>query len=217
MAAVVLLTAVAPLPRLTWAESENADPAPGTPVQSRTQERLQQLSSELGKTANAYGPGAVGLQVGLLTNTIGAGAVGPSEVVVVGSSSEAGPDYLRFRILTGLIFDSSQTTEAERLDFIWSRIATPALEATETFVMEPRGLELAFEYGLQHFAELPDHKPDATAPFSMRTITIAIGPETVEDYAARALTPAELRSAARIVDAAGDAGGGERAEPATAD
>ena len=73
----------------------------------------------------------------------------------------------------------------------------------ESFVMEPRGIELVFEYGLQDLAELPDGRADPSIPFAARTIRVAIAPETVEDYAAGALTAVELRSAAVIVDVAG--------------
>jgi hypothetical protein len=120
----------------------------------------------------------VAIQAGLLVNALKAGAVGVTEVTVVGESAEAGPSFLEFDVTTGIILNSEGSTPSTELAHMWRQIAVPSLQSMKSFKTDPAGLELVFLYGLQRFADSVENKPDPTEPMMERMMRVAI-PETV--------------------------------------
>jgi hypothetical protein len=140
--------------------------------------RIRSIAHELGLTAKRHGPDSVAIQAGLLVNALKAGAVGVTEVTVVGESAEAGPSFLEFDVTTGIILNSEGSTPSTELAHMWRQIAVPSLQSMKSFKTDPAGLELVFLYGLQRSADSVENKPDPTEPMMERMMRVAI-PETV--------------------------------------
>lgn len=128
------------------------------------QARLDAVANELKRLANESGPDSVVLQAKLLMRSMGAGAVGPTEVKVAGKSAKAGPDFLEIDIETGLFFDGKFTTAELRRDTIWKDIAAPVLDEMVSFKIEPSALELVFLYNVQDFPAAAEPVADLGAP-----------------------------------------------------
>ena len=182
-------------------EEEPAD-APRTPIQASTRERLEELATELSQTADRYGPDAVNLQIGLLAATIKAGAEGPSEVAVEGVDREGGVDYLRYRVLTGLVLAGGSQIAAARVDRIWTAIAGPALKGLKTLETEPAAIQLDFLYQVSSSSIAGDSDaggvPDRGASEVSRTLTVRLSGATLEEFSDGALAAEQLRSRADL-------------------
>lgn len=176
----------APTPPSTTAESTNP---PSMPERS---EQIQALAKSLADTADRYGNDAVALQAALLIETIASGAVGASEVTVVGPSQRAGASFLHMRVVSGHIFDSEASTPQTRLASLWERVALPALARLETLEMHPRGLHLQFAYGVQSFSDGPGGHPDPQAPYESRTMSVLVPPEALDDLVHHVVVPSAL-------------------------
>jgi len=172
-----------------------------TPGAESTKRRLHSIARELNATAKRHGPDSVTLQVGLLVHTLNAGAIGASEVTVVGESSRAGPSYLELDVLTGIIFDVEGSTSSSQLAHLWKQIAVPALEGMDSFKFEPSGVEIVFFYGLQRFAEILGHKADPEAPAEARAVRIAIPEDVLADLAAGAAEAEDVLGRCVVRDA----------------
>jgi hypothetical protein len=149
--------------------------------------RMNKVAHELAATAKRHGKDSVALQAGLLIHSLAAGAVGVTEVAVVGESPHAGPQFLEVDVTTGIIFDAEASTPSAQLTHIWQRIAAPTLKNMNSFETTPRGIELVFRYGLQRFADRPEHKPDPLAPAEMRILRLAIPEAALAELTARAI------------------------------
>jgi hypothetical protein len=143
-----------------------------------TERRIHSVARELAATAKRYGADSVSLQVALLLHTLRAGAVGASEVSVVGVSPHAGPAFLEVDVTTGIIFDADASTPSTCIRHLWQQIAVPTLQGMHSFEVQPRGLELVFVYGVQRFADSVENKADPSLPAEARTVRVAI-PESV--------------------------------------
>ncbi|HYC53362.1 MAG TPA: hypothetical protein VEL28_00260 [Candidatus Binatia bacterium] len=133
-------------------------------------ERMNNLAAELRRIASAHGPDSVILQTKLLMRSLAAGAIGPTEVRVAGPSARLGKDYLEIDIDTGIIFAEPETTQNGRTDAIWREVAGPVLEDMKSFHLDPGGLELVFQFGVQATAD----KPDAAKPSRFETFSVSL-------------------------------------------
>jgi hypothetical protein len=173
-----------------------------------TERRIHSVARELAATAKRHGADSVSLQVALLLNTLRAGAVGASEVSVIGQSPHAGPAFLEVDVTTGLIFDADASTPTTRIRQIWQQIARPTLESMNSFEMTPRGLELVFVYGVQRFADSVENKADPSLPSEARTVRVAIPESVLAEIAVDAialdtvLARATVHDGSRIIPAA---------------
>jgi hypothetical protein len=145
--------------------------------------RIHSIAQELAATAKRHGPDSVAIQAGLLIHTLNAGAIGATEVRVVGESPQAGPLFLEVDVTTGIILDSEGSTPRSELTHMWRQIAVPSLRGMKSFKTDPRGLELVFIYGLQRFADSVENKPDPTGPMLPRMIRVAIPEAVLSDLA----------------------------------
>ena len=138
---------------------------------ARRDESIQALAKSLKDTAKKYGADAVALQAALLMTSLKAGAAGPTEVSVVGVSPDAGADYLRIEVRTGIVFDADTTTPEGRGQSVWQRVALPALGRLRSVNFQPEGLDLLLVYGTQSFAQNVPRTVDLdkeTAPVRVR-------------------------------------------------
>lgn len=157
------------------------------------------LARELQVVAERNGPGAVALQAALLIGTIRAGALGPSEVKVVGESPRQGAEFLEIDVLTGLVFDADTTDAAHSADRIWVELAAPVLDKLETLAIEPAGLELVFEYGAQRFSTHPENKADLSTPQEVHSVRFVIPAKTLDDLVSDRISIDQLHTAATVV------------------
>jgi len=171
--------------------------APTGPVAAEAAERkAHSLANELRAVAEKHGPGAVALQAGFLIEAMRAGAVGPTEVRVVGASERHGGEYLEIDVGTGLIFDSDSTDIAECTDKVWAEVAAPVLAKMDTFAIEPSGLVLVFGYGTQRFSTHTERKADLAAPQEAHTARFVIPASALEDLALDRVSIGEFRGVA---------------------
>jgi len=175
--------------------------APAAPEGITTQEKLGKLAKELSQVANAHGPDAVALQVGLLVRAMQAGAVDATEVRVVGPSPEAGETFLRIELLSGLIFDAKTSTPTGRARTLWRDVAAPAIDGLESYATTPPNLELVIDYGLQDFELLSDRKPDPTERYDHRRMRFEVPEDVVHDCVAGAQAAADALGSSRVFDA----------------
>ena len=178
-------------------ETAGTVPTPDAAAEA-TRAKLEALAEELAETAQRYGPDAVALQALLLVETIRAGALGPSEVTVVGPSPVQGEDYLELRVLTGLLFDRDGSDQLSRAAEVLGLVAEPVLARMESFEFFPRGLELVFVYGIQDFDEDPHGKADPSLPFEERTLRMTIPSHMLAELSGGELGAAELLRRARL-------------------
>jgi len=194
------LIALAVVAAAATSHAEDPETIAGKEVSGTTEQRLKSLAQELARTANEHGPDAVTLQAGLLVQTIRAGAVGPSEVSVVGPSRSAGESYLEVDVVTGLIFDSDSTSPRSRLTTMWNDIVAPALEGSERLETIPPNLELVLVYGTQRFSEQVHHKPDPSEPFDSRRLRVEISEAALGDLVAGAISTDELLARSEVFE-----------------
>jgi hypothetical protein len=170
------------------ADDEVVDPNDVPPFKSNevpsVERRIHSIAHELAATAKRHGGDSVALQAGLLIHSLNAGAVGVTEVAVVGESPQAGNSFLEVDVTTGIILDSEGSTPGSELAHMWQHIAVPTLKTMHSFQTDPRGLEIVFLYGLQRFADRIDNKADPTAPSLQRMMRIAIPEGVLSDLAA---------------------------------
>ena len=145
--------------------------------------RIHSIAHELAATAKRHGPDSVAIQAGLLIHSLSAGAVGVTEVRVVGQSPQAGPSFLEVDVTTGIILDSQGSTPSSELAHLWRHIAVPSLKNMKSFQTDPRGLELVFLYGLQRYADSFENKPDPSEPALPRMMRVAIPEAVLSDLA----------------------------------
>jgi hypothetical protein len=170
---------------------------PMGPVAAEAAERkAHSLANELRAIAKKHGPGAVALQAGFLIETMRAGAVGPSEVRVVGASPRHGEGYLEIDVGTGLVFDADSTDVVACTDRVWAEIVAPVLAKMDTFAIEPKGLVLVLGYATQRFSTHVERKADLSAPQEGHTARFVIPAVALEDLALDRVSIGELRGAA---------------------
>lgn len=150
----------------------------------KTQEKVGSLARQLNAIVEAHGPDSVALQASLLIETLRAGAVAPSEVGVAGADESPFEDFLVFRVLSGIIFDSETTTAEMRLDKVWSTVAVPALDKMESFDFRPGSLELVLGYGVQPFSKAYDFEVDPTLPYELKQQKLRIERSDLEEVLA---------------------------------
>jgi len=165
-----------------------------------TERRVHSLASELAATAKRHGTDSVSLQAGLLLHALQAGAVGACEVTVVGASPNAGPSFLEVDVITGLIFDTEASTQSTQIAHVWHAIAAPTLKGMKSFETDPRGLELVFQYGVQRFSELIEHKADPSAPSEARTVRVTIPETALAELAAGSIDVEKLLERSSVND-----------------
>ena len=195
--AVSLLLATQSSPALAQDSRPTTLEAPSGPASSEATERkAHALAHELRLVAEKHGTDAVALQASFLIETIRAGAVGPSEVRVVGSSTRHGSDYLEIDVDTGLIFDADTTDPSACTDRVWASVVAPVLGKMETFTIKPAGLDLVFVYGRQHFSKHIEAEPDLSAPQEARRARFVITAKMLDDLALDRISIEQLRATA---------------------
>ena len=171
------------------------EPPTGPAAAEASERKAHALARELHAIAEKHGPGAVALQASLLIETIRAGAVGPSEVRVVGASPRHGGEYLEIDVGTGLIFDSDTTDIPACTDRVWATVVAPVLGKMETFAHQPAGLDLVLVYGRQHFSSHIEREADLSAPQEARTARFVIPAKALDDLAYDRISIDELKAA----------------------
>lgn len=174
-------------------------PPTGPVAAEAAEKKAMALARELGVIAEKHGPTAVALQASFLIETIRAGAVGPSEVRVVGESERQGAEFLEIDIGTGLIFDADTTDRDRCAERLWVEVVAPVLDKVEKFAIEPGGLDLVFGYGVQRFSEHMEHKADLSAPLEARAVRFVIPAKALDDLAYDRISVEQLRAVATTV------------------
>jgi hypothetical protein len=178
-----------------WPTSTTGDTKkPGRTAEQQAQ--LDAVTGELTRLARASGPDSVVLQAKLMVRSMSAGAVGPTEVRVVGPSDVGGPDFLRMDVETGVYFDEKTTTPESRRDTIWKNVALPVLDEMVTFKIEPSALELVFFYNVQNFAMQTGATPDPTEPSTREAFRVQLGKPLLDDMIADVLVGDAVRDKA---------------------
>jgi hypothetical protein len=162
-------TALAPAAAATatTAEASDAIPASGqgeAPGRSEASEkRMQELAEELRRIADEHGPDAVVLLTKLLIHAGTAGAVGPTEVRVLGPSAAA-PELLALEVDSGLFFDPRRADADNRHDKLWQTLIGKSLTEMQSFQISPAGLELTVRYSVQTLDRADGTTIDPTEP-----------------------------------------------------
>jgi hypothetical protein len=158
---------------------------PPSPVLS---ESAELLARELALTAERHGPDSVALQASLLVSSMRAGAVGATEVRVVGDSTLTGTERLRIEVQTGLEFAGEDTTARQRADRIWNEVVAPVLERMESFDIRPRDLELEVFYTVSTGL-------DSDSAANLRALVFAFDAAVLEDLVLKRTTLKAVRAA----------------------
>jgi len=151
-------------------------------------EGAELLAHELALTAERHGPDSVALQASLLVSSMRAGAVGATEVRVVGASTLTGTERLRIEVETGLEFADGDTSARQRADRIWNEVVAPVLERMESFDIRPRDLELEVFYTVS-----TDLDSDSDA--NLRAVAFEIDASVLEDLVLKMTTLEAVRAA----------------------
>jgi len=160
--------------------------------------KLTELTSELRRLADQYGPDSVALQAKLLLRAGVAGALGPIEVKVAGPSARLGSEYLEVVVDTGLFFDQAQGTAQQRADQVWSGVAEPALEEMTSFDLRPAGLEVIFLYRVQDLSGSPTARIDPSVGGRTERLAIALDRSLLASLARDETVGIALRGAVRF-------------------
>ncbi len=167
------------------------------PFAEQSRERMEALAEELHRIADEFGPDAVVLQTKLLVKSLAAGALGPTEVKVVGPTTYDGRSYLLIAVATGILFDEAEGSPESRADYLWRRIAAPVLDGMGSFNMDPGGLQLELGFGVQDMAGLGLKRLDASEPSAPATVTMNFDARSLSQLLVGATGLAELRRLAR--------------------
>jgi hypothetical protein len=117
-----------------------------------------------------------------------AGAVGATQVRVVGASTLTGTERLRIEVETGLEFAGQDTTAEQRADRIWNEVVAPVLERMESFDIRPRDLELEVFYTVSTGL-------DTNSEANLRAVALAIDAAELEDLVLKRTTLEAVRAA----------------------
>lgn len=128
---------------LTLAGASLADSTP-EPPSSR-----QQVAEALGRIQRKYGRDAVKLESHLLNFALQGGSVLEASVGIRGTGRHEGKTYMKVKLDTGIVYNSSTMTAAECPARIWTDIVDPTLRQFETIEMRADGvvLHIAYQYG----------------------------------------------------------------------
>jgi len=121
-------------------------------------------------------------------------------VGVVGPSDPPHEEYLRIRVLTGILFDPTVTTPQSRFAALWGKVVAPTIGKMNGFAIEPAGLEVHLGFGLQAFGEYADRKPDVGGDMEMVGRIVRIDQATLAALAAHELTVDDVRERAEVID-----------------
>jgi len=166
-------------------------------VKDKRNKRLKVVADQLRDIADNFGPDAVVLQVKLMMKSLAAGALRPTQVRVVGPSEEPnqhGETLLVIDTDTGLLFDTSTTTRAVMEEKIWNDIAGSALAEMSSFNIEPKGLKLQFNFGLQDTSLFAQPLPDPTREFDSDHVTFWLPASALEKLLAGETTTESLKT-----------------------
>lgn len=183
-------------PRSVLAEADLPDPAvvplpsveelgEGDPERAA---RLEAIASELRAVAERYGPDVVILQTHLLMKALEAGAVLPVEVrvagEVVGSAQDAQEPLLGIEVDTGLLFDATTGSAAERRSQVEAEVVLASLTQMRSFNMKPAGLRLVVSFKTQDPSEFSDSKLDPTEAAAVVTESFEFLPAQLSELSA---------------------------------
>lgn len=160
-----------------WPSDTSSDEKP--PRTAEQQARLDAVAGELKRIAETHGPDSVVLQSKLLIRSMGAGALGATEVRVAGPSTELGPSHLEIDVDTGIFFDEASTTAESRRDVLWKDIALPVLDEMTSFQIDPGALELVFLFEVQDAARQAGGKLSPTAEARCESFRVRIDHPTL--------------------------------------
>ncbi len=170
------------------------EPPSSEAVADARQRAAQGLASSLQETVRAHGADAVVLQASLLMAALSAGALGPTQVSVIGPTPVAGPEFLRIIVDTGIIFDSDTTNAAGRSDVVWRDVATPALARLVSTDLKPAGVDLVIGYAMQSYQLNHTDKPDLDRHLQHGEARFSIPADALKQLVAGRLPIEELRS-----------------------
>jgi hypothetical protein len=180
----------------SWA----SDPAEAPSSAVQTREQAHSLALELRNTVEKYGSDSVALQASFLVETLRAGATTASEVGVAGAAAPPHEDLLRIRVLTGLLFDPTDSTPESRLATVWGKVVAPVIGKMDGFDITPKGLELALGFGLQVFDENVDGRPDPAGDFELHGRVIRIPAAILTALATDEIDSSQVLSRALVAD-----------------
>lgn len=160
-----------------WPSDTSSDERP--PRTAEQQARLDAVAGELKRIAETHGPDSVVLQSKLLIRSMGAGALGATEVRVAGPSTEMGPSHLEIDVDTGIFFDEASTTSESRRELVWNDIALPVLDEMTSFQIDPGALELVFLFDVQDAARQAGGKLNPTAEARCESFRVRIDHPTL--------------------------------------
>lgn len=201
-----------PAPANAGAPETSGTPPSGAEAAAERDREIRELAASLQETARKHGADAVALQAALLMSSLGAGAAGPSEVSVVGVSPEAGSEYLRIEVRTGIVFDADTTTPEDRGMTVWREVALPALGRLQSSAFRPEGLDLLLAYGTQSFAANPTASVDFDKAVRAGNVRVAIPASVLRSLVAHEIAVEELLERSEFVRER--AGAGRSGSPA---
>jgi hypothetical protein len=118
-------------------------PASGSSEEPSTK---QEIIQALGDIQNRYGVDAVRMQTRLLESAIEGGAVLETTSGIGGYEEHQGKRYLRFDVMTGIVYDDTTVKEAERAARIWVDVVDPALKRFTALELPADGVALHLRF-----------------------------------------------------------------------
>jgi hypothetical protein len=110
----------------------------------------QEIVQALDDVQRKYGVDAVRMQTRLLESAIEGGAVLETSSGIAGYEEHEGKRYLRFDVMTGIVYDETAVKEGERAARIWLDVVDPALRKFVTLELPADGVALHLSF--QHLA-----------------------------------------------------------------
>jgi hypothetical protein len=159
----------------------------------------QEINRALGELRRRYGDDAVRMQAHLLRSAVGGGSVLEASAGVAGIEQHEGKRYLRFDVVTGIVYDDASVPAAERPVRLWTDVVDPALRPFTAIDLPADGVVLVFVY--QHVAyrdraELLQKLREAPAPSD--EIRLHLSAREIVEFAHARLSASELLDHAAV-------------------
>ena len=178
VALVVALVVIGRAPAVSADPEGRPSPIDTTPGQQAAREKAEGLARELASIADKHGPGAVALQAAFLVHCLKIGAVGPTEVRIIGPSPTEGDGFLRLEVDSGVILDESNVPHDDAGLWLRRELIVPVLKKVTEFKITPPGLDIVVQAATQDTSKFAEPRVDIDEPTKTRLVRVAL-PESV--------------------------------------
>jgi hypothetical protein len=159
-----------------------------------------EISRALGELQEHYGMDAVRMQAYLLRFALGGGSIFEASAAVAGIEEHESRRYLRFDLVTGIVYDEATIAQKERPARIWIDVVDPALKNFTTIDVPADGILLHIVYEHAAYGDraelLRKHRDE---PPRSEEIHLLLSSGEIVEFANSRLTSADLLDHASVL------------------